>query len=743
MKTINSIIMSPNKLTFKLIVILCLVLSTSFIGFGQSFVLDLQHNPMSFTNAQRTMLTNTGNNGTNAGSVHKYSNVITKDGIIVYAILTIVEKNNASITVFDDDNVDGEQHRFQPRIGANSGGGYVLYQLEFFNTADNQPVFVYNYYMTGVDIDGSSSSNREYIEVGGFTSYQVNSSTLLTISTNNTTGRTRFLGRPSDLSGITFDNTASMIANFMNPNNKITFVLGQTSSNNERQYSVQFGIAGGLFSEPVVVNNPLPIAVDDNGIPVNSGSGGTAVVSVLSNDLYNGMAINPADVNLSVVTPASNPGIVLNTSTGAVTVAPGTPAGNYTLIYQICMVANGTNCDVATVFITVNAADLSIGKTTNQGTVVAGQGVVYTITVTNNGPSTASDVVSHDVLPNGLILVSGTPSVGTFTAPDWTIGSLASGAMATLTIIATTDIGFSGVITNQATVSSATTDPELANNTASCSITVTPPVPISNNYPATGYGTLAFEDLWPNKGDYDFNDMVIDYKFEITSDANNMVNNVKATFILKAYGAGLHNGFGFQFPGTITPSDLTVTGSRLTESYITLNGNGTEAGQSKPTFILFDDTYSQMAYPGSGIGVNTDPASPYVTPVTMEMNIAFKPNTYSLNDLDISNFNPFIFVGQNRGTEVHLPDYLPTALANQGLLGTGEDDSNPATGKYYKTSNNLPWAINIFESFNYPVEKVEISRAYNHFIEWGESGGQLYPDWYQDKPGYRNATNIY
>ena len=36
-----------------------------------------------------------------------------------------------------------------------------------------------------------------------------------------------------------------------------------------------------------------------------------------------------------------------------------------------------------------------------------------------------------------------------------------------------------------------------------------------DNYsPAEGqFGTLAFEDLWPAKGDYDFNDIVIDYQY--------------------------------------------------------------------------------------------------------------------------------------------------------------------------------------------------------------------------------------
>ncbi len=36
-----------------------------------------------------------------------------------------------------------------------------------------------------------------------------------------------------------------------------------------------------------------------------------------------------------------------------------------------------------------------------------------------------------------------------------------------------------------------------------------------NYYPANGPGTLAYEDLWPGKGDYDFNDLVLDYRFKL------------------------------------------------------------------------------------------------------------------------------------------------------------------------------------------------------------------------------------
>ncbi len=77
------------------------------------------------------------------------------------------------------------------------------------------------------------------------------------------------------------------------------------------------------------------------------------------------------------------------------------------------------------------------------------------------------------------------------------------------------------------------------------------------------------------------------------------------------------------------------------------------------------------------------------------------------------------------------------------LFGTWADDSNPSAGKYYQTSNNLPWALDLPVAFDYPVEQVEIINAYNHFVEWAESAGVSYPEWYGNTAGYRNDANIY
>jgi gliding motility-associated-like protein len=67
----------------------------------------------------------------------------------------------------------------------------------------------------------------------------------------------------------------------------------------------------------------------------------------------NGAAVLPAEITLTGVTVPT--GFTLNAN-GTITIAPSTPAGTYTLTYQICEQLNPTNCDQTTVTLTISAA---------------------------------------------------------------------------------------------------------------------------------------------------------------------------------------------------------------------------------------------------------------------------------------------------------------------------------------------------------------------------------------------------
>lgn len=265
----------------------------------------------------------------------------------------------------------------------------------------------------------------------------------------------------------------------------------------------------------------------------------------------------------------------------------------------------------------------------------------------------------------------------------------------------------------------------------------------NNYYPSEGtYGTIAFEDMWPLKGDYDFNDMVVDYNFNQVTNGQNKVVEVIGKCALRAMGAEFSNGFGFQLP--VSPDMVSsFKGSKITGTKIDLLANGTEAGQKKATMVLFDNGYKLLS-PGLGaqIGVNTTIGEKLQTPDTLSIAFSFtKP--VALSEVGIPPYNSFIFINGDRAHEVHLINNPPTDKANLGLFGTGDDKSDPAAGRYYTTTENLPWGINIVNKFDYPAEKIPINEGYTRFIQWCTSGGNEYFDWFQNKTGYRKDNNLY
>lgn len=120
------------------------------------------------------------------------------------------------------------------------------------------------------------------------------------------------------------------------------------------------------------------------------------------------------------------------------------------------------------------SVDIRVTKTVDNATPTEGATSTFTITVTNAGPANATALQLSDLLPAGLSFGSATPGKGIYnsTSGNWYVGTLASGASATLTLAATVDAGTSGsTLTNTASVafvSQGDTNP--ANNTASASV---------------------------------------------------------------------------------------------------------------------------------------------------------------------------------------------------------------------------------------------------------------------------------
>ena len=132
--------------------------------------------------------------------------------------------------------------------------------------------------------------------------------------------------------------------------------------------------------------------------------------------------------------------------------------------------------DQASASVTIsNSADLAVSGSVDDKTAKTDQIVTYTFLVANDGPGAAGSVILADQLPTGLELVSASSTTGSCTASgavSCSLGTMASGGTATVTVRAQVTAGGQTHLVNSATVSSPNHDPVAGNNTASVSVDV-------------------------------------------------------------------------------------------------------------------------------------------------------------------------------------------------------------------------------------------------------------------------------
>lgn len=230
-------------------------------------------------------------------------------------------------------------------------------------------------------------------------------------------------------------------------------------------------------------------------------------------------------------------------------------------------------------------------------------------------------------------------------------------------------------------------------------------------------GILAFEDLWPHKGDYDMNDVVVKYNssYFVSTDYTH-VTAVMDEYTLIHNGAQRTNGCGLEFG--FAASDIKSIEMSTT--------NGVAAPVmdqnqllTKATLMLFE---SANAVPKGTV---------------FSVKMVFKNEGLPTYSFKRAPYNPFITVnavnGENLRGEVHLVNFTPTPRANTTQFGKADDMSNPAKGIYYASDAAYPFAIDIVgaEHYDVPGETQAIDMVYPNFSKWVESNGKEYKDWYK------------
>ncbi len=237
-------------------------------------------------------------------------------------------------------------------------------------------------------------------------------------------------------------------------------------------YSIALANAGPDGAQSVTLTDTLPagtsfVSCSSTGGGACGGAGRNRTVTFSS--LAAGAS---ASITLvAQVDPATTPGTVLVNTAQVSAASPADPNA-----------ANNTSSASVTV-VAPPSADLSVGKTASPTNPLPGANVTYTIAVSNPGPDAATSVTVTDTLPSTTSFVScsstgGGACGGSGRNRTVTFSSLASGASASITLVAQVNTGTTPgtVIVNTARVSAASpADPSAANNMSSASVTVAAP----------------------------------------------------------------------------------------------------------------------------------------------------------------------------------------------------------------------------------------------------------------------------
>lgn len=224
-------------------------------------------------------------------------------------------------------------------------------------------------------------------------------------------------------------------------------------------YSVTASNAGSDDAANVVVVDDLPAAAQYQSVSAPGWSCDTPDVGASG-------AVRCTRAALG----ASASSVITITVNVSASTPDGTVLTNRVRIFSNAVESDSSNNSVAESTTVIARADLRVTKLDSSDPAVAGTEVDYTVTVTNDGPSRALDVVLTDMLPAGLSHVSDTGACSAGPPVSCDIGNMDPGDSKVITITANIapdlvyNAGAPTTVTNEASVTSATGDSDPSDN---------------------------------------------------------------------------------------------------------------------------------------------------------------------------------------------------------------------------------------------------------------------------------------
>lgn len=236
---------------------------------------------------------------------------------------------------------------------------------------------------------------------------------------------------------------------------------------------------------------------------------------------------------------------------------------------------------------------------------------------------------------------------------------------------------------------------------------------------ATDYYIVAYEDEFPNKGDYDLNDLVVAYRVTFGLDAEGLVKTIEGNGYLIARGGLYDHDWHLRIPFNVStqsagefalysPPEADLSFDRIDAIDVS---EDLDIKVFSNTTTLFTDPLAPF--------VNTLPESDQIRGEKFTFTITLA-NAIALSDIGPAPFDPYLVVNST-GYEVHLP----------GNSAVNQNSNNILRNKdVYVDENGYPFAHIFPEGWKNPLERVDIGSAYPNLLDFVNSGKKEHVYWY-------------
>ena len=249
------------------------------------------------------------------------------------------------------------------------------------------------------------------------------------------------------------------------------------------------------------------------------------------------------------------------------------------------------------------------------------------------------------------------------------------------------------------------------------------PIPEIVPQKTSTFSVYGYEDLWPKKGDYDLNDVIVESEHEkisIKKSPDKVFKLVQESFKLTTYQnyVELKSGLALTLHTPVQPSSV-VTKIKHKKTGI----------EEEVSFKVENNGTDNVYYLTSDVTANL--GDTYI----IQLN-------YSVGQTssDLASIDPFIYREEdgNQTWQVHIPFEAPAPRMKFGYFHTEDDLSVPDRNIFFVRDTDYPFAFHLFgtkiDNFELLLkpenESVPVSTLFPLFLDWAKSKGTQHADWY-------------